>query len=104
MKLKKPFSPDVLYNHIVHYYIDKKGITIEEANKIALEFAEPPRGLQDERDKEKYVREDGSYYDKRYDTDNQIIFDNFGRGIIEINMITELKLKNKSDKNGEKSI
>ena len=35
MKVKKPFSPEVLYNHIVHYYIDKKGITKEEANKIA---------------------------------------------------------------------
>ena len=35
MKLKKPFNPDVLYNHIVHYYIDKKGVTKEDANKIA---------------------------------------------------------------------
>ena len=35
MKLKKPFNPDVLYNHIVHYYIDKKGVTKDEANKIA---------------------------------------------------------------------
>ena len=35
MKVKKPFSPEVLYNHIVHYYIDKKGATIDEANKIA---------------------------------------------------------------------
>ena len=25
MKLEKPFNPDLLYNHIVHYYIDKKG-------------------------------------------------------------------------------
>jgi len=25
----------VLYNHIVHYYIDKKGVTKEDANKIA---------------------------------------------------------------------
>ena len=35
MKLKKPFNPDVLYNYIVHYYIDKKGVTKEDANKIA---------------------------------------------------------------------
>ena len=35
MKLEKPFNPEMLYNHIVHYYIDKKGITKEEANKIA---------------------------------------------------------------------
>ena len=35
MKLEKPFNSELLYNHIVHYYIDKKGITKEEANKIA---------------------------------------------------------------------
>jgi len=35
MKLKKPLNPEMLYNHIVHYYIDKKGVTKEEANKIA---------------------------------------------------------------------
>ena len=35
MKLKKPFNPEMLYNHIVHYYIDKKGVTKEDANKIA---------------------------------------------------------------------
>ena len=35
MKLKKQFNPDVLYNYIVHYYIDKKGVTKEDANKIA---------------------------------------------------------------------
>jgi len=35
MKLKKPFNPDVLYNHIVHYYIDKKGVSKVDANKIA---------------------------------------------------------------------
>ena len=35
MKLEKSFNSEQLYNHIVHYYIDKKGITKEEANKIA---------------------------------------------------------------------
>ena len=35
MKLEKPFNSELLYNHIVHYYIDKKGITKEDANKIA---------------------------------------------------------------------
>ena len=29
MKLEKPFNSELLYNHIVHYYIDKKGITKE---------------------------------------------------------------------------
>ena len=35
MKMQKPFNPEILNNHIVHYYIDKKGNTKEEANKIA---------------------------------------------------------------------
>ena len=35
MKLKEPFNPEMLYNHIVHYYMDKKGATKEVANKIA---------------------------------------------------------------------
>ncbi|HIC06202.1 MAG TPA: hypothetical protein EYO64_04335 [Candidatus Nitrosopelagicus sp.] len=35
MKLEKPFNPDLLYNHIVHYYIDKKGYDKETANEIA---------------------------------------------------------------------
>ena len=35
MKLEKPFNVELLYNHLVHYYIDKKGCTKEEANEIA---------------------------------------------------------------------
>ncbi len=35
LKLEKPFNPDLLYNYIVHYYIDKKNCTKEEANEIA---------------------------------------------------------------------
>jgi len=35
MILEKTFNPDILYNHIVHYYIDKKGYSKEEANAIA---------------------------------------------------------------------
>ena len=33
--LEKQFNPDVLYNRIVHFYIDKKGYNKEKANKIA---------------------------------------------------------------------
>ncbi len=33
--LEKPFNPDLLYNRIVHYYIDKKGYSKEKANLIA---------------------------------------------------------------------
>jgi len=32
---EKTFNPDMLYSYIVHYYIDKKGCTMEEANEIA---------------------------------------------------------------------
>ena len=33
--LEKQFNSDMLYNRIVHYYIDKKGYTKEKANEIA---------------------------------------------------------------------
>lgn len=33
--LEKQFNPDVLYNKIVHFYIDKKGYSKEKANEIA---------------------------------------------------------------------
>ncbi|MEK6930246.1 MAG: hypothetical protein AABZ42_06225 [Thermoproteota archaeon] len=33
--LEKPFNPDLLYNGIVHYYMDKKGYSKDNANSIA---------------------------------------------------------------------
>ena len=33
--LEKPFRPDMLYNRIVHYYMDKRGYSKEKANDIA---------------------------------------------------------------------
>lgn len=33
--LEKQFNPDLLYNRIVHYYMDKKGYSIDKANTIA---------------------------------------------------------------------
>jgi len=33
--LEKQFNPDILYNRVVHFYIDKKGYTKEKANEIA---------------------------------------------------------------------
>ena len=33
--LEKPFRPDVLYNRVVHYYVDKRGYSKEKANEIA---------------------------------------------------------------------
>ena len=35
MSIEKTFDAERLYNHIVHYYIDKKGVSKEDANKIA---------------------------------------------------------------------
>ena len=35
MSLEKTFNAERLYNHIVHYYIDKKGVSKVDANKIA---------------------------------------------------------------------
>jgi len=33
--LEKQFKPDLLYNQIVHFYIDKKGYSKDKANQIA---------------------------------------------------------------------
>mgnify|MGYP000014690774 CR=1 FL=1 len=33
--LEKPFNPEMLYNRVVHFYIDKKGYTKDKANDIA---------------------------------------------------------------------
>ena len=33
--IEKAFNPEKLYNKVVHYYMDKKGYTKEQANSIA---------------------------------------------------------------------
>lgn len=33
--LEKQFKPDLLYNKVVHFYMDKKGYSKEQANAIA---------------------------------------------------------------------
>ena len=33
--IEKKFDSELLYNKIVHFYIDKKGLTKEQANDIA---------------------------------------------------------------------
>jgi len=33
--LEKQFNPDVLYNKVVHFYMDKKGYSKGKANEIA---------------------------------------------------------------------
>ena len=33
--IEKKFNPDLLYNRVVHYYIDKKKYSREKANAIA---------------------------------------------------------------------
>jgi len=47
-------------------------------------------------EKENYKKEDGTFYSKRYDMDNQVFFDNFGQAILEINTIHELRRKHES--------
>ena len=33
--LEKQFNPDLLYNKVVHFYMDKKGYAKDQANAIA---------------------------------------------------------------------
>ena len=33
--LEKQFNPDLLYNRVVHFYMDKKGYSKDQANSIA---------------------------------------------------------------------
>ena len=33
--LEKQFNPDLLYNRVVHFYMDKKGYSKDKANSIA---------------------------------------------------------------------
>jgi hypothetical protein len=33
--LEKQFNPEMLYNRVVHFYIDKKGYSKDKANEIA---------------------------------------------------------------------
>ena len=88
--------PSILNLSIGLYY------PIEEKKSMKWAFA-PLVNIKDS-DKGDYKKEDGSYYDQRYDMDNQLIFDKFYQGILEINMIMEIRSKNESDKNGQKSI
>ncbi len=82
--------PSILNLSIGIYY------PIDEEDKMKWAFAPIKKIPENERNK--YVREDGKFYEQKYDTDNQIIFDDFGRGLVEINLILELK------KNGKKSV
>ena len=83
--------PSVLNLSIGLYY------PIEEKKSMKWAFA-PLVNVKDS-DKENYKKEDGSYYDHRYDMDNQLIFNKFYQGILEINMIMELRSRgnNSSD-------
>lgn len=33
--IERPFDSDLLYNKVVHYYVDKKGMSKEDANSVA---------------------------------------------------------------------
>lgn len=81
--------PSVLNLPIGIYY------PFDEDNKMVWAFA--PIEKISEEDRENYPIGDGKFYEQKYDIDNQILFDNFGQGLIEINMIMELR-KKKEDK------
>lgn len=38
--LSRTFDPNELYNRVVHYYIDKKGYSKDQANQIAQSVVE----------------------------------------------------------------
>ena len=75
--------PSILNLSIGLYY------PIEEKKSMKWAFA-PLVSVKDS-EKENYKKDDGSYYNHRYDMDNQLIFDEFYRGILEINMIMDLR-------------
>jgi hypothetical protein len=43
--LEKQFNPDLLYNRVVHFYMDKKGYSKEKANLIAQSVKESQRRI-----------------------------------------------------------
>ena len=59
MSLEKTFDAERLYNHIVHYYIDKKGVSKADANKIAQSIIT--------RELERYICKDGRCGHLSYD-------------------------------------
>ena len=56
---------------------------IEEKNEMIWAFL--PLVKISEEDKEKYKKDDGSYYEARYDQEKQITFDNFKQAVFELN-------------------
>ena len=84
--------PSVLNLPIGVYY------PLDESDEMKWAFA--PIEKIPEENQNQYVRPDGKFYEQKYDIDNQIVFDNFGEGLMEINMIMELR-RNKENKSSE---
>lgn len=82
--------PSILNLSIGIYY------PVDIDDKMQWAFAPIEKIPEDERGE--YIREDGKFYEQKYDTDNQIIFDDFGKGLIEINLILEIRKKNSVEK------
>ena len=59
MSLEKTFNAEQLYNHIVHYYMDKKGVSKTDANKIAQSVIT--------RELERYISKESSCGHSSYD-------------------------------------
>ena len=75
-----------------------------ELNDGVMKWAFAPIEKISKEEQKDYPMGDGKFYEQKYDTDNQIVFDSFGGGLIEINMIMEMrskiKTKSTSDTNG----
>ena len=67
--------------------------------KDEMKWAMAPLVDIPEDEKDNYKKEDETYYEKKYDIDNQMIFDNFGKGITTINntldKMSDLVVENK---------
>tara|TARA_B100001123_G_C15312356_1_gene1024880 strand:+ start:1577 stop:2065 length:489 start_codon:yes stop_codon:yes gene_type:complete len=65
---------------------------INKGDELTWTFS-PLVNVSDE-EKENYKKDDGTYYNKRYDMENEIYFESFSKAIFEINLITNLRNKN----------
>ena len=78
--------------HGMLYPIDKNGKMI---------WAFIPLVKIKEEDKEKYKKENGTYYEARYDSDRQITFKNFKEAVFQLNTIISALENSTKVKNGK---
>ena len=74
----------------IFYPIDKDG-------EMAWAFAPVEKLPENEQEKYPVPGQEGKFYTTKYDTDNQVLFDSFGRGIVELEMIIQLREKSNKE-------